>query len=83
MATLTFSRGSALHGRERPDPVLMPLPTTPVVDDVHVVIQAHYEARCASCSIPYVSGATIGHSREAGGWVGTCCLSDLQAPQHA
>ena len=50
------------------------------VDDVHVVIRAHYAAPCAGCGLPYEAGSAIGHSREADGWVAQCCAPGLRLP---
>lgn len=44
------------------------------VDDVCMRITSRFSGRCANCGKPYPEGALIGHSDEAGGWVGSCCM---------
>ena len=39
-----------------------------------VLIQAGVPGRCAVCTGRYDAGEWIGHSRDAGGWVASCCL---------
>jgi hypothetical protein len=41
--------------------------------DCTVRIRAGEPGRCAVCSSRYPAGEWIGHSREADGWVGSCC----------
>lgn len=44
------------------------------VEDVCMQITSLFSGRCAGCGKPYPEGALIGHSDEAGGWVGSCCM---------
>lgn len=39
---------------------------------VTVWINSRYAGRCAGCGKPYAEDARIGHSEDAGGWVGGC-----------
>jgi hypothetical protein len=41
--------------------------------DCGVRIRAGQPGRCAVCSSGYPAGEWIGHSREADGWVASCC----------
>lgn len=43
------------------------------VEDVRMQITSRFSGRCANCGKPYPEGALIGHSDDAGGWVGSCC----------
>jgi len=60
-----------------------PLGVATRVDDIRVVLSAHYAGRCASCGSAYASGARIGHSRVGDGWVAACCAPDLEASTSA
>jgi len=42
--------------------------------DCGVRIEASAAGRCAACSGRYAAGEWIGHSREADGWVASCCM---------
>jgi hypothetical protein len=42
-------------------------------EDCGVRIRAGQPGRCALCGTRYPAGEWIGHSREADGWVASCC----------
>jgi hypothetical protein len=50
------------------------------IEDVGVALAAHHAGRCASCGAAYATGARIGYSRDADGWVAGCCAADVLAP---